>query len=312
MTEKKLEANRRNALKSTGPKTPAGKAVSSRNAVKHGLLSVRPIPPGLKSLRELEKRRDRIFKRFVPVGVFEVLLANELAITSWRLWYAVRYEVGVAAAAVAAVEQDLEDRAEPGCGKPPGPAEARAKATMASSLAGILENLPVLREGRRMHKVIAVAILQAIWAELPEEFREISIPGIPDDDAEFDAFDDWTAGLVRQAAEAYAAAAQMTREAVLNKCITSAYKSRDQAKAEERDLVERGQRWQLLLERECRSRMLREPDRLGALVRYKTNLQRWNVRVLREIERLQAARSGAVVPPPATMDVDPNVHTEGS
>jgi hypothetical protein len=32
-----IEANRRNALKSTGPKTEAGKQASRRNAVRHGL-----------------------------------------------------------------------------------------------------------------------------------------------------------------------------------------------------------------------------------------------------------------------------------
>ncbi len=39
VSEKKLIANRRNAQKSTGPKTPYGKLRSSRNAVKHGLYS---------------------------------------------------------------------------------------------------------------------------------------------------------------------------------------------------------------------------------------------------------------------------------
>ena len=32
-----IEANRRNALKSTGPRTEAGKEISRRNAVRHGL-----------------------------------------------------------------------------------------------------------------------------------------------------------------------------------------------------------------------------------------------------------------------------------
>lgn len=38
VTLKKLEANRRNALKSTGPATPRGRAVSSQNGRKHKLL----------------------------------------------------------------------------------------------------------------------------------------------------------------------------------------------------------------------------------------------------------------------------------
>ena len=37
ITSKKLEANRRNALKSTGPKTKEGKLFASQNALKHGL-----------------------------------------------------------------------------------------------------------------------------------------------------------------------------------------------------------------------------------------------------------------------------------
>jgi len=34
---RQIEANRRNALKSTGPRTEAGKEISRRNAVRHGL-----------------------------------------------------------------------------------------------------------------------------------------------------------------------------------------------------------------------------------------------------------------------------------
>jgi hypothetical protein len=46
MTSKaKIESNRRNAKKSTGPRTPQGKLVSSRNALRHGLLSTQALLP---------------------------------------------------------------------------------------------------------------------------------------------------------------------------------------------------------------------------------------------------------------------------
>jgi len=44
-SEKQIAANRANAKRSTGPKTAAGKLVSSRNAFRHGLSC--PLPPGL-------------------------------------------------------------------------------------------------------------------------------------------------------------------------------------------------------------------------------------------------------------------------
>ena len=54
---KQLAANRRNAQKSTGPKTPEGRAVSKMNALKHGILSKEVLVRGLnikESSRELD------------------------------------------------------------------------------------------------------------------------------------------------------------------------------------------------------------------------------------------------------------------
>lgn len=45
-------------------------------------------------------------------------------------------------------------------------------------------------------------------------------------------------------------------------------------------------------------------DSLGRLTRYETALERRFLRLLHELQRLQAVRAGANVPPPAVVDVD--------
>ena len=93
-SEKKAEANRRNALKSTGPKTPEGKAAVRLNALKHGLLSQEILLPGEdeEALRELgERLRDEL----QPVGELENLLVDRIIASYWRLRRLGRVEAGI-------------------------------------------------------------------------------------------------------------------------------------------------------------------------------------------------------------------------
>jgi hypothetical protein len=70
-SEKQIQANRRNALKSTGPKTPEGKAAVRHNALRHGLLSRDVLLPGEDkgALIELgERLRDELLSGSVSFG----------------------------------------------------------------------------------------------------------------------------------------------------------------------------------------------------------------------------------------------------
>lgn len=90
-SEKKIESNRDNAKKSTGPKSLIGKQRASQNAVKHGLLSKGLIIPGEKASAYGEFRNG-IFDSLKPKGTMESLLADKIVNFSWRLRRAVLAE----------------------------------------------------------------------------------------------------------------------------------------------------------------------------------------------------------------------------
>src|SRR5215204_2194599 len=93
-SDKQIDANRKNALKSTGPKTPEGKAAVRQNALKHGLLSRDILLPGEdeEALRELgERLRDEL----QPVGELENLLVDRIVSAYWRLRRLSRVETGI-------------------------------------------------------------------------------------------------------------------------------------------------------------------------------------------------------------------------
>ena len=51
-----------------GPVTQVGKAISSRNATRHGILSMVPIVPGMEEEADWEAHRAGIFDSLSPEG----------------------------------------------------------------------------------------------------------------------------------------------------------------------------------------------------------------------------------------------------
>ena len=93
-SDKKADANRRNALKSTGPKTPEGKAAVRLNAVKHGLLSQEIVLPG-EDETALKELGERLQDEWQPVGEMEGLLVEQIIAAVWRLRRLRRVEAGI-------------------------------------------------------------------------------------------------------------------------------------------------------------------------------------------------------------------------
>src|SRR5438094_117224 len=90
-SQARIESNRRNAKKSTGPKTPEGKAKSSRNALTHGFTSAHAA---------LDSAEQQHFKPFAeemttclkPRNGLELSLTDHIISCAWRLRRVLRIE----------------------------------------------------------------------------------------------------------------------------------------------------------------------------------------------------------------------------
>ena len=83
-TQAQINANQKNAQKSTGPRTPEGKRAVSQNALKHGLFADQAVSRG-ESHAEYESLRQAMLAEWRPLGPTESMLAERIVSLSWRL-----------------------------------------------------------------------------------------------------------------------------------------------------------------------------------------------------------------------------------
>ncbi len=94
---KKLEANRQNGKKSTGPRTPEGKQRSRLNALKHGILAKAVViqgGPGREKRSEFDQLLTEFWQHYTPHGPVEEMLVERMATLKWRLARVYRSERG--------------------------------------------------------------------------------------------------------------------------------------------------------------------------------------------------------------------------
>jgi hypothetical protein len=97
VSERKIQANRRTALRSTGPKTAHGKRTVARNAIKHGLLAQEVVitaGDGKENLEDFRALVERLWESYEPLGVVEEILVQTIATCWWRKARVLRAENG--------------------------------------------------------------------------------------------------------------------------------------------------------------------------------------------------------------------------
>jgi hypothetical protein len=332
----KIEANQRNGQLSAGPRTPEGKAIVSRNAIKHGIFAVVPVLPG--ECPDLwEAHRAGVVESLAPVGLLEVNLAERAALLLWRLQRLARYEAETTATAMQNTDLPALPPAEDDFTllHPPPKRQTRAEQLreIRRELRTARDELQDVGPARDHFRVLpeagadgevpfatAETILNAACAraEIAENLRadppafdskpflrKLGVTGVSAKAVT------WTPDLICRGLAVYAGYAQEDearfRRAVgadLDEWAEDLNRKVVRLEREVAALV-----WLLdgSAEQNRVARVLPADGRDERIAKYERHLHGLLTSMLHELERLQARREGEVVPPPAVADVNVTV-----
>jgi hypothetical protein len=289
-SEKQIEANRGNARKSTGPKTQEGRAVSSRNAVKHGILSAEVVVQGSvidESPREYRALHRRFWEHFAPEGPLEEMLVDQIVTTQWRLRRVLRAEAGEIALSVDEGYQKRNPR-DPVVqwlfwGVSLDPAREMRETSLGTAM--LIMRLRQVREAvEKEGKLTEAAIALAEVGRKPNTITH--------------QLNELRKSFMEAAGESEAD--DMLRTSQKEEALRQIDLKLNQLAYEERECREREE----IAEAASRAAtLLPSVEVLEKITRYETKLRRQLARDLNQLERIQRMRRGEDVPAPMTMAI---------
>jgi hypothetical protein len=315
VSTRKVEANRRNALRSTGPRTEWGKRTVARNAIKHGFLArevVITAGDGEESLEEFCDLVGLLSEYYEPVGVVEDLLVQNVATSWWRKARVIRAENGE-------IRKRLDtlamDRAQRNSYKSNYDLVALQFLLVLCSPENRADPPLLTKEGSSALQEAQRDITKHcnglhLLTELLEEAKsEIARDGYISLDIRkkiFHAFSHWdyyfAIGCVR-------CCPPEASEKVVDEQADKEYADLLVADIDERlEIISRLKRYatkreELALAAEARSFSLPPADATDKLLRYEAHLDRQLYRAMDQLERIQRQRRGENVPPPLNINL---------
>ncbi len=95
ISDKQLAANRANAARSTGPRTPEGKARSAQNSRKHGFCAADYAVVRLEDLEHVARLREDLIAFYQPANSEELFAIERMALAQNAILRAARLESGM-------------------------------------------------------------------------------------------------------------------------------------------------------------------------------------------------------------------------
>ena len=296
-SQKQLEANRKNATKSTGPKSARGKAMVRQNALKHGILAKEMIATENGNAEGFQSLLAELVDEYQPIGPTEKLLVERIASCWWRLTRVVRAENGGLAERLAAIHEWLgtigvdafnKDFVEWMLMRAERPLTRKSTASLREKVAA---NQETLRNLRRTPSGILT---------LRNAIRDIKEEVMRDDDFSYERLTDmlnclgfhWTANLPF-AGKSVSPDKYQQFISLLDKEIVELEQSA-------KDLL--SERWAELSSKVL-SASLPSDDAANRILRYEAHVDRQLYRAQDQLERLQRRRRGDNVPPPLKIEI---------
>jgi hypothetical protein len=292
MSQKQLVANQRNAQQSTGPRTPAGKAVAKLNALKHGILSTQVLVRGRhlkESQRELTELHQRFVEELKPVGPVEEMLVDKILTAHWRLRRALTAESGEIALSVDGGQWQRSHGQRPGVQWAiwtalGDPIHGMSESTLGNQILGYVlgqVRQAVERDGELTEAAVLdlVANLGGHPNRLATELEALRLRLPP----QFGGAD----SAVRQGSPPEEVFTYLDRELRAASWREAECAKREAAEEQARQAAT----------------VLPSAAVLDKILRYETKLERQLERAMNQLERLQRRRLGEAVPPPVAVEV---------
>jgi len=293
VTPKQMEANRRNALQSTGPKTASGKKAAARNAMEHGLLASEIVidgGAGQEHPAEFAALLQGLRDDFSPRGTLEEMLVERVAVSYWRLRRALRCETGETRKRLDSVIGDQERNRDTNfykdvyfCALDPSGAKLKASSKGVSYL---IKSVKLARSEVETKGQISEVLMKLLST----------------------AFGDQLSGVARQISvlnedikKAKTGGSPSDLEVAKRKFMEL---SDNTVKDLERLIPILVRNEHLFLQARIRSLSLPPPQVLDRIIRYETTIERQLYRALDQLERIQRQRKGDHISAPLRVSIE--------
>jgi hypothetical protein len=270
---RKLQANRKNAKKSTGPRTARGKAYSRRNAIKHGLFTHHWMEFVLlgEDPDQYEKLLDDLSEQYRPVGRAEELEVERIAVCWWKLKRVERYEAAVTRVATRDLARKELARQESYCAEKKQ--EEDAQMLQFESARNQVDETGVISEELKQEIVAKAKGLEPMWSSFEQTAETLLKTGPFGDVSETFTVEERSyllALLTLTRAEAFIKEVHQFRTKNINETAVAEH------------VIPKG-------------------ENLDRILRYETAIERNLGRSIDRLDRLQRRRKGESVPPPVSV-----------